>query len=149
MQLQMLAPGAALALWSLIVLLWLAISRFSAFSKAGIDVRQAPPGLRGGDIEDKLPPPVVWKAHNYTHLMEQPTIFYPIVIILALAGPAAMDIWLAWAYVAIRIVHSLWQSTVNRISVRANLFFLSSLILLVLAVRAVMITVSADIGGIA
>ncbi len=149
MQLHMLAPGAALALWTLIVLLWLTIARFSAFGKAGIDVAKALPGLRGGDIEDRLPAPVAWKSHNYTHLLEQPTIFYPIVIILALAGPAAMDIWLAWAYVAIRIVHSIWQSTVNRISVRANLFFLSTLILLVLAVRAVMITVSADIGGIA
>ena len=143
MQLQMLAPGAALALWSLIVLLWLAISRFSAFSKAGIDVRQAPPGLRGGDIEDKLPPPVVWKAHNYTHLMEQPTIFYPTVVILAMLGAGATDVMLAWAYVALRIAHSIWQATVNTIPVRFSLFILATICLLVLAINAFKLTVLA------
>ncbi|MEO7247645.1 MAG: MAPEG family protein, partial [Novosphingobium sp.] len=83
---------------------------------------------------------VGWKSHNFTHLMEQPTIFYPAVIILAMGTPKTIDVGMAWAYVVIRIVHSLWQSLVNRIPVRASLYFASTLFLIGLAVRAVMTT---------
>ena len=84
------------------------------------------------------------KSHNYAHLMEQPTIFYPTVVILAVMGAGAIDVALAWAYVAIRIVHSLWQATVNRIPVRFTLFLIATVCLLVLAVRAVMVTLLHD-----
>ena len=90
----------------------------------------------------------MWKSHNYTHLMEQPTIFYPAVIILAIMGATGLDVGLAWAYVAIRIVHSLWQASVNRIPVRAALFFVSSFVLIALAVRALVATLFASHGVI-
>jgi hypothetical protein len=90
----------------------------------------------------------MWKSHNYTHLMEQPTIFYPAVIILAIMGASSLDVGLAWAYVALRIVHSLWQATVNRLPVRASLFFVSSFILIALAIRALLATLSASQGVI-
>lgn len=142
-QLEMLAPGAALVLWSLVVMLWMTYTRFSALAKTDVDLKTSPPGGRGQDLEKVLPPQVVWKAHNFTHLMEQPTIFYPTIIILALAGASAVDVWLAWAYVAIRIAHSLWQGLVNRIPVRVLLFTLSSLCLVALAVRALLATLGA------
>ena len=81
-----LAPAAVLVLWSLIVLMWMAVTRFGAIAKSGIDLTKAPPGGRGQDLDKVLPPHVNWKAHNYTHLMEQPTIFYAVVVILALVG---------------------------------------------------------------
>jgi hypothetical protein len=140
MQAQMLAPAAVLVLWSLIMLLWTAASRFPAMSKVGMDLKQATPGGRGQNLEGVLPDGVMWKSHNYTHLMEQPTIFYATVVILAITGPGATDVLLAWAYVAIRIVHSLWQATVNKLPVRFSLFMLSTACLTVLAVRAVMAT---------
>jgi hypothetical protein len=90
-----------------------------------------------------LPDAVNWKAHNYSHLMEQPTIFYPTVIILALTGAGMVDVVLAWAYVLLRIAHSLWQALVNRIPVRITLFQLSTICLVALAVRAVMATLFA------
>ena len=83
---QMLAPAAVLILWSLVMLFWLAGTRFPALAKLGVKVSNAPPGVRGQDSEDQLPPSVNWKSHNYTHLMEQPTIFYPTVLVLALLG---------------------------------------------------------------
>ena len=143
MQGQMLAPAAALVCWSLVVLLWMTVTRFAAFGKAGVDLKTAPPGGRGVNLEGVLPDSTNWKAHNFSHLMEQPTIFYPAVIILAMMGASVTDIWLAWAYVAIRVVHSIWQATVNRIPVRASLFFISSVVLIALAVRALMATLSA------
>lgn len=135
---QMLLPAAVLVLWSLIVLLWVAVTRFGAFKAMGIDLGKSPPGGRGVQLEGVLPDKVNWKAHNYTHLMEQPTIFYPTVIILAMMGATRIDLWLAWSYVLIRVVHSLWQAMVNKVPFRASLFFLSTFCLIALAVRAIM-----------
>lgn len=140
MQAQMLAPAAVLVLWTLIVLAWVAATRFSAMAKAGVDIRTAPPGGRGVNLDGVLPDSVQWKSHNYTHLVEQPTVFYATVVILTIMGAGALDVMLAWAYVAIRIVHSLWQATVNKLPVRFSLFLLATACLLVLAIRAVMTT---------
>ena len=85
----------------------------------------------------RLPPEVTWKSHNHTHLHEQPTLFYAVVLILAVQGAhTELNVALAWAYVALRIVHSLWQALVNKVSIRFALFLLSTLCLVVLAVNA-------------
>lgn len=147
MQAQMLAPAAVLVLWSLVMLFWTAGTRLPAIARNG-GLGAARPGGRGQDLEGVLPDQIQWKSHNYTHLMEQPTVFYPAVVILALMGATATDIKLAWAYVGLRIVHSLWQATVNTIPVRFTLFLLSTVCLLLLAVQAVELTVFA-VGGAA
>ena len=120
-------------------------ARFNAFAAAGIDLGKAPPGGRGQDLEGRIPGQVQWKAHNYAHLMEQPTLFYATTVILALSGANHWDITLAWAYVLIRFVHSLWQGTVNRIPVRFALFFVSSLCLAILALRALVATIASPL----
>jgi uncharacterized MAPEG superfamily protein len=139
-----LAPAAVLVLWSLAVLVWLAATRLPGMSKAGIDLKTAPPGGRGIDLEPVLPARLNWISHNYTHLMEQPTLFYAVVGILALAGAGSgMNLTLAWAYVGLRIVHSLWQALVNVTSVRFLIFLVSTLCLLVLSINAVRATLGA------
>ena len=136
-----LAPAAVLVLWSLVMLLWLGRARFSAMASAGVDVRRAPPGGRGQDLEGRLPASVMWKSHNYTHLMEQPTLFYATVMILAVAGAATrLDIALAWSYTAIRIVHSIYQATINRVAARFTIFLVATACLAALAVRALLVT---------
>lgn len=142
MQAQMLAPAAVLVLWSLIMLFWTAGTRFPAMSKMGADIKTAPPGGRGQNLEGVLPDSVNWKSHNYTHLMEQPTIFYPTVVIIALLGATATTVLLAWVYVALRIVHSVWQATVNKIPVRFTLFLLSTVCLVLLALHAAALTLT-------
>ncbi len=139
---QMLAPAAVLVLWSLIMMYWLAWARFPVLKGLGNDSKLARPGGRGQDLEDVAPAPTVWKSHNYTHLMEQPTIFYPTVVILALTGAGAIDVLFAWIYVALRIVHSIWQATVNVVRIRFLLFIISSFALTILAVRAVIATLN-------
>lgn len=148
MQAQMLAPAAVLVAWSLVMLFWMAGTRFPAMFKSGVDLKAGPPGGRGQDLEGVLPPNVNWKAHNYAHLMEQPTIYYPAVVIIALMGATAGDVLAAWIYVALRIVHSVYQSTVNVVMVRFTLFLLSTFALVYLAYRAVALTVFADPGAI-
>ncbi len=135
-----LAPGAALICWTLVMLLWMALTRFPAMKKAGVDIG-ASPGGRGQDLEAVLDPRVNWKAHNYTHLVEQPTLFYAVIIILSLTGGTdALSVGLAWAYTVIRIVHSVWQATVNKVPFRSLLFFASSICLIILAVLALLKT---------
>lgn len=135
MQAQILTPAAVLVLWSIVMLFWMAGTRLPALRQKG-GLSKAKPGGRGQDLEGVLPDQINWKAHNYAHLMEQPTLFYATVAILAIMGPGAFDVALAWGYVVLRVVHSIWQATVNRVPVRFALFVLSTLCLAALALRA-------------
>jgi hypothetical protein len=137
-----LAPAAALVIWTIIMLLWLAGTRLPALSKLGVDLSKAAPGGRGQDIDPNLPPSVAWKSHNYAHLMEQPTIFYATIMILAISGGATdLSVYLAWSYTILRVIHSIWQATVNKVSIRFVLFMLSTLCLAILAVQALLATI--------
>jgi uncharacterized MAPEG superfamily protein len=139
-----LAPAAVLVLWSLIMLLWMAGTRFPGMAKSGMDLKSAAPGGRGVDLEAVLPPNINWKSHNYTHLMEQPTLFYAVVGILALTGASGgLNTQLAWAYVILRIVHSLWQALINTVAIRFSLFLVLTICLFVLAINAVRVTLGA------
>ena len=139
MQAQILAPAAVLVLWSIVMLFWMAGTRLPAIAKRG-GLGAAKPGGRGQDLEGVIPDQINWKSHNYTHLMEQPTLFYATVAILAIMGPTEHDVLFAWAYAVLRILHSLWQATVNKVSVRFALFMLSTLCLLMLALHAAKLT---------
>ena len=142
MDIPILAPAATLVLWSLFMLMWTVVTRFPAFAKAGLDLGATEPGIRYQDVESILPPSVNWKSHNYTHLMEQPTLFYATVAILALAGQGdGINLTLAWVYVGLRICHSLWQALVNKLPVRIVLFASSTTCLIIMAVNAVLATV--------
>ena len=140
MQAQILAPAAVLVLWSIVMLFWLAATRLPPLFKQPGGLGAAKPGGRGADLEGVLPDSINWKSHNYTHLMEQPTIFYATVMILALMGASATDVAFAWGYVALRIVHSIWQATVNKVSIRFALFNLSTICLVVMAIHAFQLT---------
>ena len=130
------APAIVLVLWSLVMLGWLAITRLPAMAKAGIPLTKVV-GSRGVNLEGVLPDRINWKAHNYAHLMEQPTLFYATVIILGVIGQGeGLNLQLAWAYVILRIVHSVVQATWNRVAVRFTLFCLSTVALLALALHA-------------
>jgi hypothetical protein len=61
-------------------------------------------------------------------------------IVLALIGAGdGFNAHLAWLYVALRVIHSLVQATVNKVTLRFGLFVLSSVVLIVLVARAVMV----------
>lgn len=130
-----LLPVVALVAWTMVMWAWMYVTRIPAIRRAGM--RLDPDAPRGQQMST-LSPSVRWKADNYNHLMEQPTQFYAIAIALALLDRGGgADLALAWAYVAIRVLHSLVQATWNKIEVRFSLFFLSSLVLIALVVDAV------------
>lgn len=142
--LTLLQPVAALLAWSGIMLLWLYVTRFSAMKAKGISLKGRV-GSKGGDLDGVIDPKAQWKAHNYNHLMEQPTLFYATVIALVLMGDAStISMVLAWGYVGIRIAHSLEQSLTNRVAVRFPLFAAASLCLLALIGKLVLAVFFAD-----
>jgi hypothetical protein len=129
-----LQPVVALVLWSLVMWAWLYATRIPAIRAARAPM---PPEMTAADLNAVLPPRVRWKADNYNHLMEQPTLFYAVTLVLALTGGGdRLNVGLAWAYVALRIVHSLVQALTNVILVRFAVFMVASLVLLALALRA-------------
>jgi hypothetical protein len=131
-----LQPVVALAAWTMVMWAWMYGTRIPAMNRLKVD----PDSLaRDPDVTlDKvLPPQVQWKAHNYNHLHEAPTVFYAIAIVLAIVGQGdGLNAWLGWAYVALRVVHSLVQAITNKVVVRFVVFVLSSLVLLALIVHA-------------
>jgi hypothetical protein len=132
----LLAPIVALVGWSLVMYIWMYAVRLPAMRRAGISLKGRR-GTRGGALEGVIPDEANWKAHNYAHLMEQPTIFYAIVTALILMGfDAVINVYLAWAYVGLRVVHSLIQATVNVVAYRFLVFTLSSLCLIGLTTHA-------------
>ncbi|GEN98286.1 membrane protein [Novosphingobium sediminis] len=135
MQKEMLAPATALVLWTLVMLVWLGRTRLPALRRLG-GLGKVAAGGRGQELESIIPAQISWKSHNYTHLHEQPTLFYAVCMILAMTGATRIDVLLAWGYVAVRVAHSLWQALVNTIPVRFTLFMTSSALLFALAVRA-------------
>jgi len=138
-----LQPVVALFVWTMVMWLWMYATRLPAMTKAKID----PDSLAldpDTSLDNLLPPQVQWKAHNYNNLHEAPTLFYAVIIVLALLdmqdpeSGTGLALWIAWAYVAIRIVHSLVQATVNRVVLRFAIFNLSQIALLALIALAVL-----------
>ncbi len=121
----LLGPLIALVAWSLVMWVWMFATRLPALRTAKMRLDRNRPR---GEQMSELPPAVRWKADNYNHLMEQPTLFYAIVLVLAVAGDmSSSSLILAWTYTGLRVVHSLLQALVNTIELRFALFALSTL----------------------
>ena len=137
---EILKPVVALLAWTMVMWVWMYATRIPAINKLPKSNEPgADQGWTGAKLDALIAPNVQWKAHNYNHLHEAPTLFYAVAIVLAIIGQGdGLNATLAWIYVALRVAHSIWQSTVNRVMVRFLLFSLSSLVLIMLIVHAAM-----------
>src|SRR5258705_13914189 len=132
-----LAPLVALVLWSFVMWAWLYATRIPALMRSGIVYDPYQPNAA---FHAQLPGEVRWKADNYNNLMEQPTLFYAVVLALALLGQGeGLNNILAWLYVALRIIHSLVHAIVNVVMIRFAIFMAASMVLFVMSVRAAII----------
>lgn len=132
---EFLTPVLVLIFWTLIIWCLLYIQRIPAMKAAKI----VPDSARNpdGDWKAKIPERVHYAAHNYNHLMEQPTIFYALMIYLVLTNQAdSINLYLAWGYVVFRVLHSLVQVTCNKVMARFSLFAIGSVLLIIMALRA-------------
>ena len=126
----LLTPMLALVCWSLVMLLWMYATRIPAMGRVGIK----PGSAQEPSALNALPIGVRQVGYNYNHLMEQPTIFYALVVYSYLAGQQnGPNLILAWLYVALRVIHSVVQATVNVVLVRFSIFALASAVLVWLA----------------
>ena len=137
-----LGPVVVLAAWTMVIWIWMYATRLPAMGRAGIDAKNMVGSTGGGlrnDLIAKGEQRASWVADNYNHLHEAPTVFYAVSIVLAIIGQGDnLNATIAWAYVALRIAHSLLQIFSNRVIVRFMLFALSTLALIMLVVHAVM-----------
>lgn len=122
---EILGPVIALVAWSLVMWIWMYATRIPAMFAANMKLD---PNAPRGEQMALLPPKIRWKADNYNHLMEQPTIFYAIAISLSLLSVnSEASVLLAWVYVVLRVAHSLLQALVNKIEGRFAIFLLSNI----------------------
>ena len=130
-----LTPVLLLVCWTLIMWLWMYVTRIPAMQKAGVDPDSARhPGTYG----DRLPASVRSVADNYNHLHEQPTIFYALMIFAGLTGGGdTLMLYLAYGYVGFRVLHSLVQVLSPKVVLRISVFALGSIVLFVMAGKEV------------
>ena len=132
-----LSPLIVLVLWTFAMCIWLYATRIPALKKYKIVYD---PHRPSEDFHAQLPAEVRWKADNYHNLLEQPTVFYAVVLTLVfLNAGSGLNTGLAWVYVSLRIAHSLVQAIINNVMIRFTLFAAASLVLLVMTIRAALI----------
>ncbi|MGQ0559578.1 MAG: MAPEG family protein [Sphingosinicella sp.] len=132
-----LAPVVTLIAWSMLMMAWMMVTRMPAMKAKGLTLGNVPAGARGVGLDGVVDDQAQWKAHNYNHLMEQPTVFYAVALTLALLGSGGgYSLWLAWAYVGLRVLHSLIQATANIVRYRFFVFGAASLALVGLTIQA-------------
>jgi len=131
-----LQPVVALAIWTMVMWVWMYATRIPAMNAAQLSSEELS-RLNQAKLDAVLPPEVQWKAYNYNHLHEAPTVFYAIAVLLAIVGAGdGLAAQLGWAYVALRVVHSLVQAIANKVMARFLIFVLSSFVLMALIVLA-------------
>ena len=95
------------------------------------------------EVRPKMPDRLRYVTDNYNHLFEQPTLFYATLVYIHLAGTANdANVSLAWAYVVMRVIHSLIQLIGNNVSWRAASFATSSAILIMMIIMELLKVVS-------
>ena len=128
----LLQPVIVLGLWSVVMMVVTIASRVSYMSNLDIAPEEA---KHTSDISSKLPSNVRQIGDNYNHLHEQPTVFYAVAIAVALSGHGeGVQVLLAWAYVILRIIHSLIQSIYNNVMHRFIVFFISGILIGAMAI---------------
>jgi hypothetical protein len=136
---EILQPAVVLMIWTMVMWAWMYATRIPAMQKAQVDVDRLVSDP-DSSLDRQLPAQVQWKAHNYNHLHEQPTVFYAVAIVLAIVGAGdGLNALLAWIYVGLRVIHSIVQVTANKVMVRFVLFSLSSVVLIALILDAALV----------
>ena len=117
-----LLPLFALAGWTLLVLCLVAFRRIGA----GFAGRVQASDFRCGESAG-VPADVCLPNRNYMNLLELPVLFYVVCLLIFTTGQgAALQVGLAWAYVALRVVHSLIHLSYNHVYHRLAAFVVSN-----------------------
>jgi hypothetical protein len=124
-------PVIALGGWTFIVLLLVPIARFRSAARGEVKARD----FRYGESAS-VPGPVSLPNRNLMNLLELPLLFY--VACLGLYITLSVDrfaLAAAWAYVALRVAHSLIHLTYNNVFHRLGVYAASAVVLFALWLR--------------
>ena len=131
---QFLTPVLALILWTFVMWVLMYKRRIPAMNAIN---RNPQKFIEDPDLWEKMPKSATNAADNYNHLHEQPVVFYALMFYLSLTNQGDnIYMYLAWGYVALRVIHSLVQVTNNKVMTRFSIFALASVVLMAMAVRA-------------
>ena len=126
-QITLLTPVFVLILWTFIIFLIMSYGR-TRFMKDPQDAAHTK------DLKGTLPAWVERTGDNYNHLFEQPVAFYVVTLSIALINNIEpLMVQLAWAFVIVRILHSLVQLTINIVLLRFAIFAIGWLIIAYMA----------------
>lgn len=126
-QIELLTPVFTLVLWTFVITLIMAYGRVK-FTKDPQDAAHTK------DLKGMMPAWVERTADNYNHLFEQPVAFYVVALSIALINNVEpLMVQLAWAFVIVRIIHSLVQLTINIVLLRFAIFAIGWLIIAFMA----------------
>lgn len=124
----LLYPMFALAAWTLLVLLLIPIARARSARRREIGIDD----FKFGE-SPAVPPEVSIPNRNYMNLLELPMLFYVVCIVLYVtAGASTAAIALAWAFVVLRVAHSVIHLTYNRVVHRLAAFTAANITLVLL-----------------
>lgn len=128
----MLYPMFALAAWTIVVLMLVPLRRVRSALRREVGVDDFKYGESAA-----VPGSVSIPNRNYMNLLELPMLFYIVCIVLYVsAGASTTAIALAWAFVALRVVHSAIHLTYNRVVHRLAAFTVANVVLVLLWVDA-------------
>lgn len=127
-----LYPAVALAFWTFVVLMLIPIVRVRSGLRREIRIDD----FKYGEAAS-VPKYVSVPNRNYMNLLELPLLFYVVSVLLYItAGASLAAIVLAWAYVGLRMIHSVIHLTYNHVIHRLTAFALSNVALVSLWVLA-------------
>ena len=120
-----LYPVFALALWTSLVLLLIPITRIRSARRR----ETVADDFKYGESA-AVPPYVSLPNRNYMNLLELPVLFYVVCLMLYVtSGAAPFMVNMAWAYVALRVLHSLIHLGYNHVLHRLAAFAASNVVL--------------------
>ena len=126
-QAALLTPVFILILWTFAITAIMAYGRVR-FTKDPQDAAHTK------DLKGLIPAWVERTSDNYNHLFEQPVAFYVVTLSIALINNIEpLMVQLAWAFVIVRILHSLVQLTINIVLLRFAIFAIGWLIIAYMA----------------
>ena len=127
-----LFPIFALACWTALVLLLIPIYRVRAARRREIVADD----FKFGESAS-VPSYVIIPNRNYMNLLELPVLFYVGCLLLYVtASTSSLALALAWAYVALRVIHSLIHLTYNKVLHRLAAFAAGNAVLIMLWIVA-------------
>ena len=129
-------PMAGMMALTLVVWVWMFVQRIGYVSANGVNVDEM---VTPADVQRLLPAEASSAANNFKNLFEMPVIFYAVCLFLTVFGLVdSLHVTCAWAFLALRALHSGIHCSYNRVTHRFAVYLLASLAVWIMVVRGLL-----------